>query len=162
MYVGVKNGATTLTLTPRSFAFRCDARASPTTPCLDEMYETTPVPPKYPDVEATRITAPFAPSESGELEDMECMASRSAVDRQHISGLVSYKLTVHGSLQIDIDNLVCLHWLFQLPISVLLKVEEPFALHQPRVSNYYIDLTESVLRLSEESSNIAPTGDVGR
>lgn len=79
MWVGVKNGAMTLTRTPSSFAFLCDARARPTTPCLEEMYETTPVPPKYPEVEATRITDPFAPSESGAFDDIECIASRSAI-----------------------------------------------------------------------------------
>jgi hypothetical protein len=35
IYVGVKNGATTLTRTESSFAFRCDARQRPTTPCFD-------------------------------------------------------------------------------------------------------------------------------
>jgi hypothetical protein len=58
MFVGVKNGAIAFTLTLHFWAARCEERRSPTTPCLEATYPVTPVPPTYPDVEATKTIEP--------------------------------------------------------------------------------------------------------
>jgi hypothetical protein len=79
MCVGVKKGATTLTRTPSRRETDCEARDRPTTPCLEDTYETTPVPPKYPDVEAMSTIEPRAPSESGGFDFIECIAIRRAI-----------------------------------------------------------------------------------
>lgn len=162
MCVGVKNGAMTLTRTLSSLAFLCDARARPTTPCLEEMYETTPVPPKYPEVEATRITDPFAPSESGEFFDMECIANRSAIAVNNDAVTRQNLLTVHGTLQVDVDYPISFCWLLQLSTFVFLEFIKALAFHQACIRNNNIDLTEPTLGVPEQSLHIIPVGYVGR